>query len=226
MAALWRRLGWRGERGLTMMEIISTLALGSLVLSTVYLATGTAIRSKLLVTSMLHNQQHGRIIVQWLGDRIRQAGYAVNTASPIPRCRDALVVEDASYTPTATRLYVNTDLANDGTAETIGFRLGTETVGSATVNIVQESVTNCATGATEQVASVTDPTSVSIVSLTFNYYDAAGTVVTDLVTPASIRTIRMVRITLVERASAGAAGEKEQTWSVMVNLRNPDPRTL
>jgi len=50
--------------------------------------------------------------------------------------------------------------------------------------------------------------------------------VTDLTTPASIRSIRMVRITLVERASAGAAGEQEQTWSVQVNLRNPDPRTL
>ena len=226
MRAFWRRMGRRGERGLTMVEVLSTLAIGSLVLSTVYLATGTAIRSKMLVTSKLHNQQHGRIIVQWLGNRVRQAGYAVNTASPIPRCRDALVVEDASFAPTATRLYVNTDLANDGTTETIGFQMGTETVGATTINIIQELVTNCAAGATERVSSVTDPTSVRIISLTFTYYDAAGAVVTDLTTPASIRSIRMVRITLVERASAGAAGEQEQTWSVQVNLRNPDPRTL
>ena len=219
----WIRLG---ERGLTLIEVLAAMTVGTLVLSSVYLAVGTAVRSRLLVQSTLHNQQHGRLIVQWMGDRIRQAGYAVTPSSSIPRCRDALVVEDGAYTPTASALYFNTDLANDGTPETIGFRLDTESVGVQSIAVVQQSGTDCAAGATEQLANVTDPTSVQIVSLTFTYYNASGAEVTDLVTPASIRSIRMVRITLVERASAGAAGTRDQTWTLMVNLRNPDPRTL
>ncbi len=226
MRALLTRDHRRGERGVTLIELLAALTIGTLVLSSIYLAIGTAVRSHLLVQSTLRNQQHGRLVVQWLGDRIRQAGYRVDTASPLPRCRDALVVEDASLRPTATYLYFNSDIADDGTTETIGYRVGTETAGGSPVNIVEQLVTNCTTGAVTQVASVTDPTSIAILSLTFTYYNVSGAVVTDLVTPSSIRSIRMIRITLVERASAGAQGPRDQTWSIMVNLRNPDPRTL
>lgn len=220
------RLPRHNERGTTLIEVLAALTIGTLLVSTIYLAIGTAVRSRLLVNSTLQNQQHGRIIVQWLGDRIRQAGYSVNYTSALPRCRDALVVEDATLLPTATRLYFNTDVAADGTTETIGYQIGTELVGGSPVNIVEESVANCTVGAATQTASVTDPTSVAIQSLTFTYYNSAGAVVTDLVTPSSIRSIRMIRITLVERANAGAQGPREQTWSTIVQLRNPDPRLL
>lgn len=224
--ALESRRSRHSERGMTLIEVLAALAIGSLVLSTMYLALGTAVRSRLLVASQLQSQQHGRLVLQWLGDRVRQAGYAVNYNSPIPRCRDALVVEDASLNPTAAQLYFNTDLVGDGTVETIGFRLGTEIVGGATVNVVQQSVTDCVNGAAEQLASITDPTSVSVVSLTFTYYDVNGAQVTNLTSPTSIRSIRMIRITLVERTSAGAQGTRDHTWTVTVNFRNPDPRTL
>lgn len=214
------------EQGMTLIEVLAALTIGTLLMSTVYLAIGTAVRSRLLVNSTLQNQQHGRIIVQWLGDRIRQAGYSVNYTSPLPRCRDALVVEDAAYLPTATRLYFNTDVAADGTTETIGYQINTELVGGSAVNIVEQSVTNCITGSPAQTAAVTDPTSIAILSLTFTYYNATGAVVTDLTTPSSIRSIRMIRITLVERANAGAQGPKDQTWTTTVQLRNPDPRLL
>lgn len=217
------------ERGMTLVEVLAALAIGSLVMATIYLALGTAIRARLLVESTVHNQQHGRLVIQWVADRLRQAGYAVSPASTIPRCRDAIVVEDGALTPTATRLYFNTDLDGVGSGnptQTIGFGLGTETVGGTAVNVVQESVTDCVNGATERLASVTDPTSVAIASLTFEYYDSSGAVVVNPTTPAAIRSIRMVRITMVERAAAGALGSREQTWTVLVNLRNPDPRTL
>ncbi len=215
-----------GERGMSLLEVLAALTIGSLLMSTVYLAIGTAVRSRLLVDSTIRNQQHGRLVVQWLGDRIRQAGYAVDTGSVLPRCRDAIVVEDATLLPTATRLYFNTDVAVDTISETIGYRIGTEVVSGSPVNVLEQLVTNCTSGATTQTSSITDPTSIAVVSLTFTYYNVAGAVVTDLVTPSSIRSIRMVRITLVERANAGAQGPRDQTWSTMVQLRNPDPRTL
>lgn len=214
------------ERGTTLIEVVAALTIGSLLMSTMYLAIGTAVRSRLLVDSTIHHQQHGRLIVQWLGDRIRQAGYGVDTGSSLPRCRDALVVEDAPLRPTATQLYFNTDVAADGTTETIGFQIGTEAVAGSPVNVVQQSTQNCTAGAITQTASVTDPTTIAILSLTFTYYNAAGAVVTDLITPSSIRSIRMVRITLVERAFAGAQGPRDQTWTTLLQLRNPDPRTL
>lgn len=218
-----------GERGMTLVEVLAALAIGSLVMATIYLALGTAIRARLLVESTVHNQQHGRLVIQWVADRLRQAGYAVSPGSTIPRCRDAIVAEDSTLTPTATRVFFNTDLDGDGAGnptQTIGFGLGTETVGGAAVNVVQESVTDCVSGAMTRIASVTDPTSVAIASLTFEYYDSNGAVVVDTTTPAAIRSIRMVRVTMVERAAAGALGSREQTWTVLVNLRNPDPRTL
>ncbi len=218
-----------GERGMTLVEVLAALAIGSLVMATIYLALGTATRARLLVESTVHNQQHGRLVIQWVADRLRQAGYAVSPASTIPRCRDAIVVEDGTLTPTAARLYFNTDMDGVGVGnltQTIGFRMGTEIVGGTAVNVVQESVTDCTGGATERVASITDPTSVAIASLTFEYYDANGAVVGNPTTPAAIRSIRMVRVTMVERAAAGAMGSREQTWTVLVNLRNPDPRTL
>lgn len=217
------------ERGMTLVEVLAALAVGSLVMATIYLAMGTAIRSRLLVESTVHNQQHGRLVIQWVADRLRQAGYAVSPASAIPRCRDAIVAEDGALTPTPTRLYFNTDLDGVGfgnPTQTIGFRLGTETVGGTSVNVVQESVTDCTDGALERVASLTDPTSVAIASLTFEYYNSSGAVVVNPTTPAAIQSIRMVRITMVEQAAAGALGSREQTWTVLVNLRNPDPRTL
>ncbi|MDR7521814.1 MAG: prepilin-type N-terminal cleavage/methylation domain-containing protein [Armatimonadota bacterium] len=217
----------RGERGLTLVEVIAAMAIGSLVLSTIYLALGTAIKARLLVWSQVHNQQHGRLVIQWMADRLRQAGYAVSPASPLPRCQDALVAEDPALRPTASQIYFNTDLDGAGAGaptQTIGFRVGRESAGGTMVNVVEESVADCTSGAPSRVSSVTDPTSVAIASLTFDYYDASGTPVTDLATPDSIRTIRMVRITLVEQASAGSLGPRGQTWSVLVSLRNPDPR--
>ncbi len=218
-----------GERGMTLVEVLAALAVGTLVLATIYLAMGTAIRARLLVESRVHGQQHGRLVIQWVADRLRQAGYAVSPASTIPRCRDALVVEDGALTPTATRLFFNTDLDGAGAGnptQTIGFLLGVETVGGAAVSVVQESVTDCTSGAIERRASISDPTSVEIASIAFEYYDANGAVVSNPTTPAAIRSIRMVRVTMVERAAAGALGTREQTWTVLVNLRNPDPRTL
>ncbi len=218
-----------GERGMTLIEMLAAMAIGTLVLSTIYLALGTAIRARLLVESTVHGQQHGRLVIQWVADRMRQAGYGVAKAHPVARCRDALVVEEAALRPTSSQVFFNTDLDGTGAGEptqTIGFRLGTEMVRGTSVAVLRQSVTDCAGTATPVETSITDPTSVAVDSLVFTYYDRNGTVVGDLSSPVAIRSIRMVRVAMVERAAAGAMEPRVQTWNVLVNLRNPDPRTL
>lgn len=212
---------------MTLVEVLATLAIGTIVLSSMYLAMGTAVRSRVKVGLTIHNQQHGRLAIQWMSDRLRQAGYGVDTASPLPRCRDALVVEDAGLQPTATRIFFNTDLDGPGAlpTQTIGFYQGTEFVAGAAVPVLLQSVADCTTGAGTTAGSLMDPSSVRVLSLQFQYYDAAGAVVTDLTSPAGIRSIRRVRITLQMRA-AGPRDVEDQTWQTTVTLRNPEPHTL
>jgi len=45
----------------------------------------------------------------------------------------------------------------------------------------------------------------------------------DLTSPAQIRRIRLIRITLAVQAAQGSSGVQAQTWTRDVMLRNPEP---
>ena len=185
--------------------------------ASIHFTVGIALRSKLLASSWVANQQHGRLVVAWIADRTRQAGFRADPASALPRCRDRIVAEDAAYRPTASRLFINADIDNDAVPETRGFSIQMQNG----VNVVTETIIACATGAVPVIAPLTDSTSVEAQALNFSYYNAAGAAVTDLANPAVIRTIRTVGVTVQVRASAGAQGPTIQTWTTRIALRNP-----
>ncbi len=200
---------------MTLLEAVAALAITVLAFGSVHLTVGTAVLGGLLTSSTVAKQQQGRQVVEWITDRVRQAGFRAS-GSPIPRCQDRIATV-SPYLPTASSLWVNGDVDNDGTPETRGFQIETVSGTSA----VTETVIDCVTGAVTQDQPITSPTSVQALALAFSYYDASGNAVTNLSTPAAIRTIRFVTVTVQVQASAGAHGPTTETWTGSVDLRNP-----
>ena len=206
-----------GDAGLTYMEVMIALSIMALIFWSIHLVVGNAIAAKLMVSNRVADQSQGRQVVEWLADRVRQAGFRASAGSTIPRCRNGIVSQDPLYYPTTSSLSITADVNNDGTAETRTFKV--ENIGG--IPAVTESVTDCTAGATTSDQPVTDTTSVRVQSLAFAYFDASGTAVTNLTTPAAIQTIRTVQVTVVVRALGGQLGPTDQTWTTEIALRNP-----
>jgi len=199
------------------MEVIVALSIMTLVFASIHLTVGNAISAKLMVSNRIADQNQGRLVVEWIADRVRQAGFGASAGSAIARCRNGIVSQDPLYYPTTTSLSITADVDNSGTAETRTFKV--ETV--AGVPAVTESVTDCTAGAATADQPITDTTSVRVQSLTFAYFDVNGNAVTDLTNPTAIQSIRNVTVTAQVRATGGKAGPTDETWTTLVALRNP-----
>jgi hypothetical protein len=208
-------LGRKAEAGLTLLEVVSALAIAVVAFTSIHLTAGTAILGKLLTSTTVAKEQQGRQTGEWIADRIRQAGFGIS-GNPIPRCQDKIATQ-SGYLPTPSQLWVNADVDNTGTPKTFGFQV--ETVSG--VPTVTQTVIICATGAVAQDEPITSPTTVKVLALTFGYYDSSGNAVTNLTSAPSIRTIRFVTVTVQVQANAGARGPTTQTWSTSIDLRNP-----
>lgn len=208
-------VGTSAEAGLTVLEVVAALAIAAVAFTSVHLTAGTAILGRLLTSTTVAKEQQGRQVGEWIADRVRQAGFGI-AGSSIPRCQDRIATQ-SGYLPTASQLWVNADVDNDGTPETLGFQV--ETVSG--VPTVTQTVINCATGAVAQDQPITSSTTVKVLALTFGYYDSSGNAVTNLTSAPSIRTIRFVTVSVQVQANAGARGPTTQTWSSSIDLRNP-----
>ena len=205
----------RADAGLTVLEVVSALAIAALAFTSIHLTAGTAILGKLLTSTTVAKEQQGRQAGEWIADRVRQAGFGI-AGSSIPRCQDKIATL-SGYQPTTSQLWVNVDVDNVGTPETYGFQV--ETVSG--VPTLTQTVINCASGAVAQDQPITSPTTVKVLALTFGYYDSSGNAVTSLTSAPSIRTIRFVTVTVQVQANGGARGPTTQTWSTSIDLRNP-----
>jgi Tfp pilus assembly protein PilW len=213
----------RGEVGLTAIEVLAAFTIMVVVFGSIHLMLGNTIAAKLMISNRAAKQNQGRLVAEWIADRVRQAGYLASSSSSIARCRNGIVSQDSNYYPTTSSLSITADVNGDGTPETRTFKV--ETVNG--VSAVTETVLNCTAGATSSDQPITDTTSVKVVSLTFAYTDASGTPVTNLTSPSAIQTIRNVQVSVKVHATAGQTvptaqtWNTEQTWTTQVALRNP-----
>jgi len=203
------------ESGFTLLEVVTAVSITVLAFASIHFAAGTAVVGKLLAASAVANAQQGRQAVAWIADRVRQAGFRTSN-SAIGRCQDRMPVEPG-YLPTASALWINADVDDEGAPETLGFRI--ETV--AGVPAVTETVIPCEAGGRAIDQPITSPTSVRAEALTFRYFDAAGAELTNPSTSAEIRAIRLVTVSLDVEADAGPHGPAAQTWTAAIALRNP-----
>jgi hypothetical protein len=67
---------------MTLIEVITALAIAALVTSSLYLLVATGVRGRLIVQARVADQEWGRQAVSLLADRIRQANYDQAAACP------------------------------------------------------------------------------------------------------------------------------------------------
>jgi len=72
----------RATRGMTLIEVVSTLAIAALVTGSLYLLVATGIRGRLIVQARVADQEWGRQALSLLADRIRQVNYDHHALCP------------------------------------------------------------------------------------------------------------------------------------------------
>jgi prepilin-type N-terminal cleavage/methylation domain-containing protein len=73
--------------GLTLIEVVTAMAIASAVASSLYLLLGAGIKGYLIEHARVTNQERGRQALMWLADRVRQANY-----DPQAPCPDGLLM--------------------------------------------------------------------------------------------------------------------------------------
>jgi hypothetical protein len=72
----------RSSQGTTLIELVSALAVLSVVISSLYLLLGAGIRGRLIVHARVSDQERGRHALTWLVDRLRQVSYDARAVCP------------------------------------------------------------------------------------------------------------------------------------------------
>ncbi|HTD48858.1 MAG TPA: hypothetical protein VK881_16445 [bacterium] len=234
------------QRGLTVVEILVASALMMIIAGAIAILMGAAVQSKMISAGWSSDTQSARITLAWMTDRIRQAGVnvfpteaaPVNQAGYQARCHDRVVAQDSTMYPVTTAstantngLYITGEIpytggTNPGTnLRTIGYYLKTDAgTGNA---VIMEYNEICSVGGTTSISGNSTRLSnpkISVTQLTFSYYDANGNQVTALTTPANIRMIQIIGISLKVQSTEGKYGKQTEVYlSRYVRLWDPEP---
>ncbi len=197
--------------GTTLIEVLTALAIGTIVTSSLYLLVGTTIKARLIVTARVSDQERARLALAWLSDRIRQ----VNT-DPQAACPEG-VLRAGHGTTFAQRLAFRAvvDESLDPARRTYAYYLENQTLWQET--LVQESPDQCTD---EIVRSLPDPGRGAILPSTVRafrliYLDTAGSPTADPV------HVRLIRISLTVQATGASGRPEAQTYETTVALRGP-----
>src|SRR3972149_6824577 len=72
----------RRDRGTTLIEVLTALAIASIVTTSLHLLVGSAIKARLIVNARVADQEQGRLALAFLADRLRQVNYDPRAACP------------------------------------------------------------------------------------------------------------------------------------------------
>jgi len=217
------------QQGLTVVEIIVASALMGIIAGAISFMIGAAVQSKMISAARSNDTETARRTLEWMSDRLRQAGFNVKPSAQIQlRCKDRVVAQDATLLPTANSVYFSGELLKTDTqagdqVATFGYYLAAD---PGTGNrVVMEYNQPCSAGATLISAysnRLSNP-KINVTNLTFQYFDANGNAVTNLTSPAAIRTIQLVSVSLTVQGLEGTSKTQTQTVSRSVMFWDPDP---
>ncbi|MDR7482750.1 MAG: hypothetical protein QN183_03890 [Armatimonadota bacterium] len=208
----------RRAEGLTLIELVSSLAIAALVVSSLYLLLSAVIRGRFIVHARVSDQERARQAMAWLADRVRQVNYDADRPCPEgflvigtgngfgQRLAFHAILEDRSPpgAPPDDRLrYV--------------YYVENQTLYQETR---PEEVEPCTDEVTTRTAP--DPSRIALTPPIvqsgggFVYLDRDGNVTADR------RQVHSLRITMtVEAASAAGRPPERQTYQTVVSLRGP-----
>lgn len=69
-------------RGATLLELMTALAIATFVIGSLYLLLAVGIKGRLIIEARISEQEHGRRVLAWITDRLRQAGYEPDGLCP------------------------------------------------------------------------------------------------------------------------------------------------
>ena len=189
-----------------MVDVLSTLAIASLVTASLFLLIGTTIRGRFITYARVSDQERGRQAMAWLADSMRQVNYDAAAT-----CRDGYV-RIGSGNGFAGRLAFRAviDRAQSPSRRTYVYFVENRTLWE---NVLAECADDSVRG------SPTALTPPIVDALTLTYYDGAGTVVTNPADAYRVQTVRLVAT--VSAASALGRPPETQTYTTLVAPRGP-----
>src|SRR5262252_5151280 len=127
------------EHGLTVLEVLVGIAVMAIVGGAISLLVGAAIQAKLISSVRSSNTETARSTLEWMTERIRNAGLDLQPSAQTQlRCKDMVVAQDPTLLPTTTSIYVSGNMLNAVTVQpysdiTIGYYLGADPVTGSTI---------------------------------------------------------------------------------------------
>jgi type II secretory pathway component PulJ len=208
---------------MTLLEVVVAAAVMSMVIGALSLLVGASVRSKTIVAVRSSDTQTARQTLEWMSERLRNAGLNVLPSAQLQvRCRDMVVAQDTSLRPQRDRVYVSGEIFNSNTTAgdeviTLGYRLQN--------GVLIEERSSCAGAWVPATSGISDP-HVTVTDLAFHYFDRVGDEVAVPTTDVdAIRSIRLISVSLTVQAVQGRSGTQTQTFTRMIMLRNPRPDT-
>lgn len=197
--------------GMTLIEVITVLAIAGVVTSSLYLLLGAGIKGYLIAHARVSDEQHSRLALTWIADRLRQA-----SNDPGARCPEGFALAgDGSSFPRRLAFRATADLNPSPGRQAYAYYVDHRTLWQETRT--EESETDCGQELARKVPARdrTPLTAPLVRAFSLAYLDREGRPTTD---PGAVRS---VRLTLTVEAPSFAGRVEAQTYETLVTVRGP-----
>jgi len=201
----------RRDRGTTLIEVLTALAIASIVTTSLHLLVGNAIKARLIVNARVADQEQGRLALAFLADRLRQVNYDPRAACP----QGVLRIGSGNAFSQRLAFRAVLDETQNPPRSTYVYYLEGQTLWQEILE--QESPDQCAreqdrlSPQRERVA-ITPPI---VSAFRVSYLSADGAATTDL------ERVRLIRIVLTVQATGASGRQEAQTYATTVGIRGP-----
>jgi prepilin-type N-terminal cleavage/methylation domain-containing protein len=201
----------RTESGMTLIEVVTVLAIGGILTSSLYILLGAGIKGYMIAHARVSDQEQGRHVLNWIADRVRQADYAPHAPCP----DEILLAGNGRGFPERLAFRAVLDESLVPPRHTTVYYLEGRTLWQET--LIQETAEACLAEASRAVpdlhrVALTPPV---VNAFELAYLDRNGN-------PASgADLIRSVRITVTVETTSVSGRRESQTYQTLATLRGP-----
>lgn len=201
----------RRDRGTTLIEVLTALAIASIVTTSLHLLVGSAIKARLIVNARVADQEQGRLALAFLADRLRQVNYDPRAACP----QGVLRIGSGNGFSQRLAFRAVLDETQNPPRSTYVYYLEGQTLWQETLE--QESPDQCAReqdrlSLQRERVAITPPI-VSAFRVSYLSTDSAAT--------TDPERVRLIRIVLTVRATGASGRPEAQTYATTVGIRGP-----
>ncbi len=201
----------RRDRGTTLIEVLTALAIASIVTTSLHLLVGSAIKARLIVNARVADQEQGRLALAFLADRLRQVNYDPRAACP----QGLLHIGNGGGFSQRLAFRAILDETLNPPRRTYAYYLERQTLWQETLE--QESPDQCAReqdrlSLQRERVAITPPI---VSAFRVSYLSADGAATTDP------ERVRLIRIVLTVQATGASGRQEAQTYTTTVGIRGP-----